>query len=240
MSKLPKAPLLEVIFEINWDIINNNDIVKFQYLHGDLYSILKSDYPKRENLVPAEVPIDIMKNKVMFRFRKEAGYPLVQVGPGILTLNTTDELYFWNDYREEITKVTNSLSEVFPDINQTNLFLTLTYLDFFEIDIDNENIVDFINMNLNLNVNQTFIENKDTKEVNLTFSYILDEDTLILNLRNASINNDKKGLILQTKLIGNKKKYTSEEQMKWLNRAHETCSNIFKKITTKDFYNSFK
>lgn len=240
MSKLPKAPLLEVIFEINWDITNTNDIIKFQYLHGDLYSILKNDYPKRENLVPAEIPIDIMKNKAMFRFRKETGYPLVQVGPGVLTLNTTDDLYFWNDYREEITKVTNSLSEVFPEINQTNLILTLTYLDFFEIDTETENVIDYINNNLNLNVNQTFIENENTKEINLTFSYKISENTLILNLKNATVNNNKKGLILQTKLIGNKQIYTNKEQLNWLNEAHETCSNIFKKITTNDFYNSFK
>jgi len=240
MSKLSKAPLLEVIFEINWDITNNNDIAKFQYLHGDLYSILKSEYPKRENLVPSEVPIDIMKNRAMFRFRKEDGYPLVQVGPGILTLNTTDELYFWNDYRKEITKVTNSLSEVFPEISQTNLFLTLTYLDFFEIDTETENVIEYINQNLNLNVNQTFIENENTKEVNLALSYKINDDTLLLNLRNGIVNNNKKGVILQTKLIGTKKKYSNEEQLNWLNKAHETCSDIFKKITTEDFYNSFK
>lgn len=239
MSKLPKAPLLEVIFEIKWDITNNNDIVKFQYLHGDLYSILKNDYPKRENLVPAEVPIDIMKNNVMYRFKKDTGYPLVQIGPGILTLNTIDNLYFWDNYRDEIIKVTNSLSEVFPEINQTNLFLTLTYLDFFEIDIETENVIEFINSNLNLNINQTFIENENTKEINLTFSYKIGDNTLILDLRNGNVNN-KKGIILQTKLIGNKKKYTNTEQLEWLNNAHETCSDIFKKITTENFYNSFK
>lgn len=239
MSKLPKAPLLEVIFEIKWDITNNNDIVKFQYLHGDLYSILKNDYPKRENLVPAEVPIDIMKNNVMYRFKKDTGYPLVQIGPGILTLNTIDNLYFWDNYRDEIIKVTNSLSEVFPEINQTNLFLTLTYLDFFEIDIETENVIEFINSNLNLNINQTFIENENTKEINLTFSYKIGDNTLILDLRNGNVNN-KKGIILQTKLIGNKKKYTNTEQLEWLNNAHETCSDIFKKITTENFDNSFK
>lgn len=239
MSKLPKAPLLEVIFEINWDITNNNDIVKFQYLHGDLYSNLKNEYPKRENLVPAEVPFEIMKNMAMYRFRKENGYPLVQIGPGILTFNTTDELYFWDDYRAEITKVTNSLSEVFPEISNTNLFLTLTYLDFFEIDVNSENVIEFINKNLNLNVNQTFIDNRNTKEINLTFTYKINEDTLLLNLRNGNLNS-KKGIILQTKLVGEKKKYTKDEQLKWLNNAHEACSNIFKKITTKNFYNSFK
>lgn len=240
MSKLSNAPLLEVIFEINWDITSKDEIVNFQYLHGDLYSILKNDYPKRENLVPAEIPLDIMKNRAMFRFSNETNYPLVQIGPGILTLNTTDEFYFWDSYREEINKVTKSLSDVFPQINETNLFLTLTYLDFFEMDIETENVIDFVNKNLNLNINQTYIDYKNTKEINLTFSYKINKNTLILNLRNGAVSNNKKGLILQTKLISNKKKYESEEQLKWLNEAHETCSDVFKSIVSKDFYNTFK
>lgn len=240
MSKLPKAPLLEVIFEINWDVINNQDIVRSQFLHGDLYSVLKTDYPIRENLFPTEVPFDIMKNLVMFRFRKKSGYPLVQIGPGILTLNTTDETYYWDKFSEEISRVTKSLSDVLPEINQTNLFLSLTYLDFFEINDENLNLIEFINKNFNLNINQTFTENPITNEINLTFTYKINENNLILNLRNGIINNNEKGLVLQTKLVSLKKKYTSVEQLIWLNYAHEICSDIFKKIINPCFYETFK
>ena len=241
MSKLPKAPLLEIIFEINWDITNKNDIVKFQYLHGDLFSNLKDKYPYRENLLPPEVPLDIAKGMPVYRFRKEKlGYPLTQIGPGILTYNTIDELYFWNDFKTEVKHLTNSFSEVFSEINNTNLFLTLTYIDFFEIDFNKQNLITFINENLSLNVNQSIINNKNTNAINLTLSYQIEDNILSLNLRNGVVSNNKQGIILQTKLIGKKQTYTNKEQAKWLNEAHETCSSIFKKITTDKLYSSFK
>ena len=71
MSKLPNAPLLEVIFEIKWDITNKSDIAKFQYLHGDLYSNLKDKYFYRESLLPSEVPFEMVKGMPVYRFRKE-------------------------------------------------------------------------------------------------------------------------------------------------------------------------
>jgi len=73
MSKLPNAPLLEVIFELRWKITNKNDLAKYQYLHGDLYSILKNSYHFRESLAPVEIPVEVLINKPIHRFRKEKG-----------------------------------------------------------------------------------------------------------------------------------------------------------------------
>jgi len=88
MSKLPKAPLLEVIFELRWQIKQKSDLTKYQYLIGDLYSAIKKTYPVRESLAPPEVPTDILINNPVHRFRKDKNqYPLVQIGPGLLTLN---------------------------------------------------------------------------------------------------------------------------------------------------------
>jgi uncharacterized protein (TIGR04255 family) len=234
MSKLPNAPLIEVIFEINWDIINKEDIVNFQYLHGDLYSSLKEKYPLRENLLPPEVPFEIVKGIPVYRFRDENEYPLIQVGPGILTYNTINELYFWDKFEKDIVDLTKTFSTVFPKINQKESFLTLTYLDFFEIDFDKVNIINFINDHLKININQDIIDNNKTKDINLTISYVIDENKLNLNLKNGSLNNQKNGIILQTKLISSKKIFSLKEQREWLNTAHEICSDIFKKITREN------
>jgi len=99
MSKLPNAPLIEVIFELRWEIKQKSDLTKYQYLIGDLYSSIKGDFPIRESLAPPEIPTEILINNPAHRFRSDKNqYPLVQVGPGLLTLNTTDENYFWNDF----------------------------------------------------------------------------------------------------------------------------------------------
>lgn len=243
MSKLPKAPLLEVIFEIKWDIINKSDIINFQYLHGDLYSKLKDEFPFRENLVPPEIPFEMVKGTPIYRFRKnEKGYPLVQIGPGLLTINTIDDVYYWESFRAEVKNTIDAFTNVFPKYDELKLSPILTYIDFFEINSENQNILDFINQNLHLNIQQDFIaENKASiNDMNLTFNYQLKKDILSLNLRNGNINNNKDGIVLQTKMIGSKEVYTPESLLNWLNNAHDFCSDLFKKITKTGLYNSFK
>lgn len=243
MSKLPNAPLLEVVFEIKWDIINKNDIIDFQYIHGDLYSKLKGKFPFRENLLPPEVPFEVVKGMPVYRFRKDRNeYPLVQVGPGLLTLNTNDDKYFWEEFKEEINDTLNALKDIYPKLIDFKLNPTLTYIDFFEISFEKQNLLEFINENLNLNIQQGFIELTDEslKDINLTFNYQIKNDILSFNLRNGMINNKKIGLILQTKVIGGNNMYSSETLTEWLNESHEICSEAFKKISKGKLYESFK
>ena len=70
MSKLPKAPLVEVVFELKWDIKIKSDLDDFQYLYGDLYANLKNEFPNRERLTPLEIPFDALINIPVFRFTK--------------------------------------------------------------------------------------------------------------------------------------------------------------------------
>lgn len=243
MSKLPNAPLLEVIFEIKWDITSKTDIVDFQYLHGDLYSNLKSKYSHRENLLPPEVPLDIVKGNPVFRFREKQGsYPLVQIGPGLISLNTIDEKYFWNQFRDESNEVLSVLHEIYPRYSELNLSPALTYLDFFEYDKNIETPLEFINSNFQLSLTDNFMSKTDSKmnDVNLTFNYEVDEKVVSLNLRNGKINNDKDGLVLQTKVFGKKGKYNTKKLQEWLDSAHDLSSNMFKSLTNGKLYESFK
>jgi uncharacterized protein (TIGR04255 family) len=243
MSKLPNAPLLEVIFEIKWDITSKTDIVDFQYLHGDLYSNLKSKYSHRENLLPPEVPLDIVKGNPVFRFREKQGsYPLVQIGPGLISLNTIDEKYFWNQFRDESNEVLRVLNEIYPKYSELNLSPALTYLDFFEYDKNKETPLEFINSNFQLSLKDNFMSKTDStmNDVNFTFNYEVDEKIVSLNLRNGKINNDKEGLVLQTKVFGKKRKYNTEKLQEWLDSAHDLSSNMFKSLTNGKLYESFK
>ena len=243
MSKLPNAPLLEVIFEINWDLISKNDIADFQYLHGDLYSNLKSKYSLRENLLPPEIPLEILKGKPVFRYREKQGsYPLVQIGPGIISLNTNDEKYFWNQFREESNNILKLLNEIYPKYSELNLMPALTYLDFFEYDKNKVTPLEFINSNFQLSLNDTFMDIKNSKinDVNFTLNYDVNELVVSLNLRNGKINNDKDGLVLQTKVYGKKGKYNTGKLQEWLDNAHDLSSKMFKSLTNGNLYESFK
>ncbi len=243
MSKLPNAPLLEVIFEIKWDITNKRDIVDFQYLHGDLYANIKDKFGYRENLIPPEIPYEVIKGMPAYRFRRvKNGYPLVQVGLGLLTYNIIDKLYYWENFKEDIDRVSKVFFNVYPKAKDLKLTPSITYIDFFNVDFDRQNPVDFINNKLHLNIQQSFI-NKETaglKEINFLFNYQIKENVLSLNLKNGMIKENIPGLVLQTKFIGGKKIYPLGDLSLWLDEAHRMCSDIFKKITKKEFYSTFK
>ncbi|MDQ3394836.1 MAG: TIGR04255 family protein [Bacteroidota bacterium] len=238
MSKLPNAPLQEVIFELRWNISNKEDLNRFQFLMGDLYSSLKDKYPFRQSLFPPEFPLDVLIHHPTYRFRhKENDYPLFQVGPGILSLNTNDAKYYWEDFYEW----TEELLTVFLAANnQVDSYSTsIIFLDFFKIDFEKTDVLEFINNNFNLKFSQSFYETtKFPNYINLGLQY----ETEFGNL-NISLNNGKQdvedGLVLNTKITGFNKNPEKEEIMIWLKNSKALCSKLFKKLTEGDLYNSF-
>ncbi len=243
MSKLPNAPLLEVIFELRWDVTNKSDIEDFQYLHGDLYSFLKDEYPIRKSLVPAEVPYEVTKGTARFRYSRSTGaYPLVQIGLGMISINTVDSTYYWESFQKEIKRVLNGFKDSYSKFKDINLVPSITYIDFFDLNKKQMSSIDFINKNLSINVNQGLEDFEDAKidEVNFNLIYSIKKNKVLLNLRDGMLNGDKKGLILQTKMLGQKHKYSLDELESWLNMSHDLSSDIFKSLTKGKLYESFK
>lgn len=51
--------------------------------------------------------------EAIYRYSSENGFPMVQLGPGVLTLNTTDDYYVWEDYSKEVKSLTNRFFSVY-------------------------------------------------------------------------------------------------------------------------------
>ena len=159
MSKLANSPLVEIVLELRWNILNKSDLSKIQYLYGDLYSELKQKYPFRENIVPAEIPMDILINQPVHRFRTGANdYPLVQVGPGIITLNTNDEKYFWETFSEWSDEIISAFLKVFPLDSGVKVTPSVLFLDFFLFDFQKSNVNAFLNNGFNIKFDQSFFK----------------------------------------------------------------------------------
>jgi len=243
MSKLSNAPLVEVIFELRWDIISKPEIIDFQYLHGDLYSFLREKYPFREILIHPEIPHEAMIGMPIFRFRVSSGeYPLIQIGPGLVSFNTIDNKYSWEEFSNEISNIVDILYKIYPKLQTLTFSPALTYINFFEYDKEKVTAVEFINSNLQLSISENFIfqNNINLDGVNLNLNYKKANDILSLILNDGKINNDKTGIILQTKLIGEKNIYTKNEFLIWLASSHEFSSDIFKSLTKGELYTSFQ
>lgn len=243
MSRLPNAPLVEVVFELNWDIITKSDLIDFQYLYGDLYAILKENYPIRESLTPPEIPYEALKNIPVFRFRKsDSSYPLIQIGPGVISINTLNNYYIWEDFREEIHQLINRLKEIYPKFNQINIRPALIYIDFIKLDIEKQTGYDFINENFNITVNSNILSEIETKikDINVNANYEIDSDLLSINITEGKANDSIEGLVLQTKINGKQEIHNNESLKLWLENAHSLSSKTFKSLIREELYNTFK
>jgi uncharacterized protein (TIGR04255 family) len=110
---LPNKPLIEAILEVRRGQDGQPDPA-YPLIVGRLYERLRSEYPAIEDLPIVAVPAEIWVHQVRHRFRKtKDGWPLVQVGPGVLTVNETDG-YRWRDFSERAKALLPLLHETHP------------------------------------------------------------------------------------------------------------------------------
>ena len=239
MSKLPKAPLVEVVIELRWQITNKNELAGIQYLYGDIYNELKEKYPFRESILPVEFPMEMTINQPVHRFRAERdGYPLFQVGPGILTLNTIDSKYYW----EALFKDASELIENFFKVYTLNKDISpgILYIDFFPFNFEKQDVHEFINHRFNVTFGQSFFENDNfPTDFNMGFAYNINLGDLRINFQKGK-NNNIDGILLQTRINGKSLNPNQKNINNWFNQAHSLSSNLFKQLIEGELYQSFK
>lgn len=242
MSKLPKAPLVEVVFELKWDIKMKSDLDDFQYLYGDLYANLKDEFPNRERLTPLEIPFDALINIPVFRFTKnENKYPLIQIGPGVISINTLNEFYVWEDFRENIHQLLDILKDIYPKFQTLKIIPALIYIDFLKFNDSNTKGYNFINQNFNISINSNILNDIDStiSDININTNYQIGTDILSIRINEGKANNSTDGIVLQTKVNGNGQSYDKESLKEWLESAHLLSSKTFKSLIKEDLYNTF-
>jgi len=147
---LKNKPIIEAIFEMRWELLEPESGVKidpyFKLLIGRLYDKIFKEYSFHEQLPTASVPDHIAGYVVQHRFRKEKnGWPLVQIGPGIISVNDTVG-YIWDDFEGRIEKTVKALFSVYPE-SEKNLRVNrvmLRYIDAINFNFDQEDIFMFL------------------------------------------------------------------------------------------------
>lgn len=131
---LPNKPLIEAIFELRWQVSRDEGDPHYTIFVGRFYDRVQNQYPFHESLSTALVPAQMAENLVQQRFRSGKGqWPLVQIGPGIVTLNDTDG-YIWQDFGQRAKSLVQAVFEAYPEPQQLRVSnLVLRYLDAFEL-----------------------------------------------------------------------------------------------------------
>lgn len=157
---LQKKPLVEAIFELRWALQRQADEESidpgFSIFLGRFYDKVSPDFPEAENLPVATMPETLTPYIVRNRFRKtKAGWPLVQVGPGILSANDT-EGYDWSTFRPMLRKTFLTLLETYPNkIAPLKLSqATLRYVDAIPLNAmdDHKPVLEFLRDQLHTDI----------------------------------------------------------------------------------------
>lgn len=184
----------------------------------------------------------MMLHSPTHRFRAGVNdYPLVQVGPCIVTVNTIDSKYNWDEYETRIVNVIENLQTVYALKHHHNVQLVIQYIDFLKFDFQKGDIVKYLKDNLNLSINQEFYKGKnEANQLLLGLSFPNDLGVLSVNFGRGLDMKSNQGISINTNIFSHTIKPEPTIIKEWLNKAHELCSQIFKDMTKGKLYDSFK
>ncbi|MGC8623938.1 MAG: TIGR04255 family protein [Phycisphaerae bacterium] len=155
--KLKNKPLVEAMIEVRWQLQQSSFggtlDPHYNLLLGRLFDRLNKDYPAYEATPMANIPENMAGQTAQHRFRAGPNaWPVVQVGPGVVTLNSTAE-YVWEDFRPRAVTLLEKLFESHPSPSELRIeSLTLRYIDAVPFDYSKENAIDFLKAKMNVGI----------------------------------------------------------------------------------------
>jgi len=251
---LPNKPLVEAIFELQWALSSGQeqgDIDPgFRILLGRLYDRVRGDYPFLENLPQAQFPEELTGRLVRHRFRvAKDSWPLVQVGPGVLSVNETQE-YAWSDFCPRLIQAVKALLESYPtDIHQLKITqVALRYLDAIPFEEETP-LLQFLKEYLHTTIEidrrlfQDFQTANSPTGLSLNLVYKLpDLPGAIATSFAVGMRANQPSIIWDTQVLarGDDAPQTAEEYESWLIRAHDISGRWFRTLSRGKLYESFR
>lgn len=253
---LKNKPLVEAIFELRWNL---HEPVKgifvdpnYRVLVGRVHSKIEKEYPFHEELPTVSMPDEISAYVTQHRFRKgKDDWPLLQIGPGIFTLNDTNK-YTWDDFRTRISDAVTTLFDAYPESSKSLKVngLLLRYLDAIDFEYSN-NVLDFLNKNMKFNVkligdffNGTGVKDSPI-DIDMRLAYSANKPKGIVNLRflKGGRNPTNKSILVwdtSVQLKDDNTLKTIDDVMAWVDQAHVLTDDWFFKIIEGELERRFE
>jgi len=245
MIELNNPPLIEAIFELRWNLQETEQGIKkdpnYKLLVGRIFEKVKTQYPYYEQLPTANMPDEIAGYIIQHRFRKNKDeWPLIQIGPGIITLNDTEK-YLWVNFREKISYLIETLYDTYPDA-EANLAvdgLLLRYIDAVRFDFENDDIFAFLKENFKTEINlyQELFEDKEINKfptgIDLRFSFDSEKPIGKVNLRFARGRKKEEDALIWETIVQSIPENTPNNKNEiavWTNDAHDITKDWFCKF----------
>ena len=251
---LKNKPLVEAIFELRWNLQEPAPGMKiaphYKLLIGRLYDKLSDEYPFHEQLPAASMPDEIAGYIVQHRFRKDKDkWPLVQLGPGIITINDT-EGYVWEDFEERITQAISILFKVYPE-SKTNLIvnkLLLRYIDAIAFDFEKDDIFTFLKEQAKTKINlyQKLFEDTRVEKLplglDLRFSFASTAPKGAIHLRFARRKRKETDALIWETMVESVSDIpiVQNEITDWVKEAHNLTDDWFFKLIEGELLRRFE
>lgn len=243
-KNLKNKPLVEAILELKWALPEQMPGMEgdphYRLLLGRFSERIQADYPSHEPLPTTQIPDAMVAHMAQHRFRSsKGGWPLIQVGPGLLTVNETDA-YTWNDFNDRCEKVVRSLFEAHPNKSEFKVQdLTLRYIDAVDVDFSQESIFEFLQdkMKTSISLPDGLFDGgrvkKNPAAFNWQASFPHDDPGGLVTLRLAvGKHKDKPALIWETLVQAAHDRIPSMPDgfSEWLGKAHDLTDDWFFKL----------
>jgi uncharacterized protein (TIGR04255 family) len=249
MPKLPKAPLQEAIFEIRWELEvdpKTGQLIDpgFQLAQGKLQDIAKNKFPVFNRKLPHGFPEQMFPHQVVNQYwaAKET-WPVIQLGPGIFTVNDTDMKYDW--HKTYFPLIKECLTWIFK-VHENPLKINTVILRY----IDSVKLKDygfegrwheFVTQHFNFSFVNSYNTRGTLKALHFSQSFELpDKSELQVSMNSGKYRKtDDDALIWQT-TVAKQDSFDQASLLTWLEEAHTTTSALFREMTKPKFYDSFK
>lgn len=242
---LKNKPLVEAIVELRWVLPGQEPLgiqgdPHYRLLLGRFSERVQTDYPFHEPLPTTQIPDAMVAHMVQHRFRiGERAWPLIQIGPGIMTVNETDG-YTWDNFKPRCEQAVSRLFDAHPAKDKFMVQdITLRYIDAVAVDFSQENILKFLQEKMKTTISlpdSLFTDGRvkgSPTAFNWQASFPHDDPGGLLTLRFAvGQRNNKPALIWETLVQTTRDRIPKMPDgfSAWLTKSHDLTDDWFFKL----------
>jgi uncharacterized protein (TIGR04255 family) len=266
-TRLPKAPLAEVVFELRWNLQvgPQNQAV----LHSDpgllpLLDAFGSNVKKAKFGFVREMshPLQTGPYGVVRRYFRdsETPYPILQVGVGIFAANASSQ-YEWPTFKDQVLLGTRALLSSYPKMDFFSLspnLLELRYIDLFDKAVTGgADFFEFLNRDTSFDIGlPTMLRDRKIVSGVPVGRFTVETDLktrkssrLIVDVASAKHGDDQEDAIRMVTIVRttgagvlklNNKATFLGQVAAWLDFAHEVTSPLFREIVSENIMRKFQ
>ena len=198
---------------------------------------LRESFPVEKRVVLAGLPFEIIPGIKYQFWSGESKWPVIQYGPGVLTINDIEENYIWEEGFLQLVK--NAIEKLVESYEGKIKFnkIRLQYID--AEDLDGIGAIDFVKQNLQTEISSSFRPEGELKGFHISRKYeLLHSSALTITIKNGINNETGVESAIWTTTIEREGLIETQAIWEWLEYAHSITSNMFKNMLNPDYYES--